>query len=264
MNDDEFLAELRSQLLVAAETPCGDTAPVDTAPRRRWRRARVLAAAAAVLAVIAVGVERQQGTAAAAVEVIRVDGAIIVRIVDLEARADEVTEAARDAGIHLEVTSVPVGPSNVGRFVAADLSSLPEPVTSTGSDGRSFDGVRIPDGWDGQVAVQLGRHAEPGEDWAVLSDATAASEPLACTAVIGATVAEVQAAVADAGLNARWFTYEPTGGAVERGPQDIDAVDGWVVVAADAVSPDEVVIEATPDGSWPGPAGTEPTTGRGC
>ena len=92
----------------------------------------------------------------------------------------------------------------------------------------------------------MGRSAEPGEEWAVLSDVTAPGEPFACEELVGrplrevldrltpATSAEVRVMLLD---EARWLDVEEfavhdeatTVRVSSRGPDEL-----WVDVAADA------------------------------
>lgn len=187
---DPFLAELRTEVVAAARRQDR---------RRRRHRTGGLAAAAVVIALLTSGVLLFDAAsdADARVEVVEIDGELRVRITDIEARPHEIETAAADAGLDLEIEPVPVGPSNVGRFVGAYGSEgLPPDLRRTDGDGAtSFDGFLIPAGFDGQLRLSLGRPAEPGEEWTVGSNALSRGELLACEPLQDAPLSDTLAAI---------------------------------------------------------------------
>ncbi len=195
MNDDRFLAELRTEVLDAAER--ADRA---TAPRRRAPLGRLAAAAAVVLAVVMGVVVTRPDPAAAGVEITRSGGDLVVRLTDLESRPEEIEEAADQAGLDLTIVDEPVGPSLVGKFLGSSGTELPELLRVVEGDPASgFTGFRIPADFTGSLTLRLGRAARDGEEWAALSDAAAKGEVLECQQLVGATLDEVVEAVSATG-----------------------------------------------------------------
>lgn len=186
---DPFLSELRTEVAAAARRQ----------DRRRRHRTGGLAAAAVVLALLASGLLLLDGStdADARVEVVEIDGELRVRITDIEARPHEIETAAADAGLDLEIEPVPVGPSNVGRFVGGSASEgFPPDLRRPDGDGAtSFDGFLIPADFDGELRLSLGRPAEPGEEWAVGSNALSRGELLACQPLQDAPLSDTLAAI---------------------------------------------------------------------
>lgn len=190
--------------------------------RERRRRANLLrlAAVTAIALLVAGGLVIIGGSkpAAAGVRVTREDGAIVVRLVDVEYRPDVIEKAAKEAGIDLDVAAVPTGPSLVGRFVRANASQDVDVVHLLGRSGDSFSGFRVPVGWDGHLDLKVGRPAR-GAPYDVFTNAVSEGEPLACTAIVGARAADASRLVRDAGVTASWHLDGP------RGASDISAAD---------------------------------------
>lgn len=199
MTDDRFLAELRTEVLDAAERTSSPEAPRRVAPL-----GRLAAAAAIVLAVVMGVVVTRPDTAAAGVEITRSGSDLVVRLTDLESRPEEIEEAAAEAGLDLTIVDEPVGPSLVGRFIGSSGSELPEVLRVVEGDPSSgFTGFRIPADFDGSLTLRLGRTARDGEEWAALSDAAAKGEVLECQQLVGATLDEVATAVSATGAELR-------------------------------------------------------------
>jgi hypothetical protein len=229
-----------------ADVSAVDAAPVPT-PRSAPARAQRWLAAAAVLAVVGVALVARPEPAAAGVQVVVAEDQLSLYVTDRDTTPEQIESAAAAAGLDLRVVPVPVGPSNVGRFVGASGSELPagfELVERESTDG--FTGFRVPLDFEGWLELQMGRSAEPGEEWAVLSDVTAPGERFPCEELVGrplrevldrltpATSAEVRVMLLD---EARWLDAEELaahGAATtvrvsSRGPDEL-----WVDVAADA------------------------------
>jgi hypothetical protein len=249
MSDTQFLTELRDELRDAAgATAVAADVPPSRSPRRRSvRAARWLGAAAAVVAVVGAAMVARPDTAAAGVEVVVDAQGTSLYVTDRDTTPEEIEAAAADAGLDLRVEAVPVGPSNVGRFVGASGSELPaglELVERESTDG--YTGFHVPLDFEGWFELQMGRAAAPGEEWAVLSDVTAAGEPLACEQLVDRPLTEVLDRLAPIGSStvrvmlldeARWLESDEVrayGDATtlrvsRRGPDEL-----WVDVAVDA------------------------------
>lgn len=263
---ERFLRDLRADLLRAAgEQRRHDAGEPGGGSGRGRGRALLAAAAAAVVAVVVSVVVVVGGTepASAGVDVI-VDGDdLVVRLTDLETRPEEIVEAAEEFGLSVRVREVPVGPSNVGRFIGGSSSELPPELRPQGGDADSFTGFRIPRDWPGELRLDIGRAAEEGERWRAASDALAPDEPAACEPLLGATVAMTRDVLADAQLRTRWFVFDP--GEQEVARADVDTYDDWRVVRVLAVGPRQVWVQATRDGSWPFPPSVPaPVRNPGC
>src|SRR5438045_1130543 len=135
---DSHQSSLRNALVAAVETK--------RARQRRRAIARRVALATLAIAVVVAGVATitlPRDRASASLEVTTRDGSVFVRLLDFENRPDEIVGALRNAGIAAEVDPLPVGPSNVGRFVGY---SSPQGVTLKVTDGTdsSFDAFSVP------------------------------------------------------------------------------------------------------------------------
>ena len=238
---DDLLPGLRDELVRSAWRQ-----------RARHRRRRVLvsigaAAVAASIAIVAVLAVGSSDPVAAGVEVEVVDGRIVVELTDVETRPGVVEAALRDVGLDAVVTALPVGPSNVGRFVAAE-SNLPGGVDAD-IDQQSFVVFSAPVGLRDRIELGLGRPAE-GETYAAASDAYAPGEPLSCSGLYGQPVQHLRAFADDhpeLEISVQPFLDGP-GIAVAA---DDPALDGLRVVDAVSTAPDTVLVYATEDGSSP-------------
>lgn len=250
MSDTQFLTELRDHLRDAAgatELGAGDVLPLPRPPRRRGVRAtRWLGAAAAVVVVVGAAMVARPDVAAGVEVVVDAQGTSLY-VTDRDTTPEEIESAAAAAGLDLRVVAVPVGPSNVGRFVGASGSELPaglELVERESTDG--YTGFHVPLDFDGWFELQMGRTAEPGEEWAVLSDVTAPGEPLACEQLADLPLAQLLEQLTSIGPSrvrvmlldeARWLEPDEVAAHGEattvrvsrRGPEEI-----WVDVAVDA------------------------------
>lgn len=256
MDEREFTEALRQQLVEAAER----RALAEEPHRRGWVRWSAGLVAAAMLAVVFVGVGTLRDDQVVAADVdIRVAGeSLVLELRGRDVSSAEIVEAAKEAGLDVTVSEVPVGPSNVGRLVNSTASELPPVLEAIGADGRTFLGFRIPKDWPGTLGLTLGRAALPGEPFAVASDALQPGEPLACRELMGRDLAEVATELRAEEFTVRTFVL-PTPGEV----QDPAAHPDADVVQIDAVSPDEVWINATIGGVWMFP-GEPPTLSPEC
>ena len=223
--------------------------------RHRWRRVTVgavAAVAAASIALIAFIAFDSSDPAAAGVEVEIVNGRIEVLLTNLETRPAVVEAALRDVGLDATVTSLPVGPSRVGRFVA-DAGRLPNAVTVTESDGENFLGFSAPTGLADHLELVLGRPAE-GEPYALASDAYGAGEPLSCSDVYGDPFAALVTFADDhPDLQITVQAFADTGPVGPPAPLAQADPSLNELRIADAISPaaDTVTVYLTPDGESP-------------
>ncbi len=238
--------------------------------RRRSLRRRAAAASAALvgllgLAGLALGPLAPLGPlgprpANAEVRVEQTDQGLVVMLVDLEHDPTAIRAALARAGVRATVTAVPVGPSLVGRFVGdtqeGRRSAALEPLDRRSDPATcSFPGFALPRGWSGELHLQVGRPAQPDEPYGAFSDAVAPGEPLAGLPVVGHPIGEVAARLATSHLDLDVV-------AVDRGPSAVLPLAsaaqgdhaGWVVVAAEATTPDRVVLRAQRPDHPPTPA----------
>lgn len=248
MSDRDFLDELRQELLSAA----GDERRRH-ARRRRARTGLLALAATIICAATSISfIALQNDEAQAALRVTVVADGLLVEIDDLNATPDAVEAAAQAAGLQLSVTPVPVGLSNVGRFIALTSD---QPVTSIERVGvdpvsGSFTGFRIPNGFDGTLDFEIGRAARPGEQWVATSDALAPGEVLECQDLVGATAVDAAEATSKLDLDRRWFSVSSDRGAREIGG-DLSDYSSWKVSRVLATGDNEVLFELTESGEAP-------------
>lgn len=248
MTRDEFLEQLRDEVGAAARrgaTPAGGRGPLPA----------VLVAAAVVL-VVAIGGFLLLGNepVAAGVEVLRDERGVLVRLTGTGAPPDAIEQAAAAEGLDVTVREVPVGPSNVGRFVSATGSELPEFVELIDADGTgTARGIRIPFDFEGGVALSVGRAARSGEDWAVASDATRPGELLACEPVHGMDLGEAAELASSAAGSVR-IIMRTTGEEIA-----LEERSSWPDATVDRIvspSPDSLWIYAEPASTEPEGSGT--------
>lgn len=248
MTRDEFLEQLRDEVGAAARRGA-------TPARRRSPVPAALAAAAVVLVVSVAGfLALSSDPVAAGVEVLRDDRGVLVRLTGTGAPADAIEQAAAAEGLDVTVDEVPVGPSNVGRFVSATGSELPEFVELIDADGTgTARGIRIPFDFEGDVALSVGRPARDDEAWAVASDATRRGELLACEPVQGMDLREAADLASSAAGSVR-ILLRTTGEEVA-----LDALSSYPDATVDRIvspSPDMLWIYAQP-GPGAGSGATE-------
>lgn len=251
MRSDEFLEDLRSQLLDAADR-MEESAPAPapaSRSRRTGRRLAALAAAAALVVAVTVGALLATGGdhASAGLEVIDQGDHLEIRLTDVETRPDEIEAAARAAGVDVAVEEVPVGPGNVGRFIGSYADGTPPYLTIDENDPTSaFMGFSIPAEYPGQLRLLLGRAAQPGEEWRAASWATAKGGLLECQEVVDRPLREVlQLAVESEAEHVEVRLLDDGGRRLE--PDEIDRRLDLPVQAALSWNPTMVAIEVADD-----------------
>jgi hypothetical protein len=252
-----FQAELRDQLVRAAGRRRA------LALRRTAMRAGAVAAVV-VAAVGAVSLARPE-PASAGVDIKVEDGLLVVRLTDYENRDSAIQRAIRDAGVDVAVTSAPTGPSLVGHFTSASISDsdFPDALRELDPTGAGFAAFSIPVDWPGHLDLVVGRPAEPGEAYVAFTDAFAPGEPLACSGLLRATLADASAKLAGTPLSAKVMLFS----AADAGPPtplaDVLADHGaWHIVDAQATSATDIVLSATEDGR--AITGQEPNVSESC
>jgi hypothetical protein len=194
-------------------------------PARR-RRARRLAAGLAVAAALAVvlGVGPRGGDdtpvqvagplrvdpASAEVTVREADGEYVIRVGNVLADPEAVRQALRGHGLDVQIRFLPSSPSLVGTLVASwDTQGHRERVRWEYGEGddvhADFLALRVPLDYRGQIGLDFGRRARPGEQYA--SSAISAELPgevLHCAGVEGRRVRDVLAILDRRGVYAIW------------------------------------------------------------
>jgi hypothetical protein len=246
--EQSFKAELREQLVSAAHR--------QVASSRRVRRHGLLAAAAVaatIALVAAVSIMGRPQPASAGVEIRVVGGRLEIRLTDVETRAGYVQDQIRKAGLDVAVITVPVGPSQLGRFVRVAGDDPPQLRTIDERGASTFVGFSVPVGWNGHLDLALGRAAHAGEGYVAFSDAYAAGEPLACSGLWGKSAV---AAVPIAESRHVDIVFEPFVDGLGQPPIAASALagsgmGGWLVSDAIAVSSNRVLLDITADGRPP-------------
>ena len=253
---DPYQAQLRGALVGAVETKLARQ-------RRRAVIRRVVLATVVVVAFVGaiLTVTLPDDRANASIDVQVRDGSVFVRLLDFENSPDQIVGALRNAGINAVVDAVPVGPSNVGRFVGY---SSPDSVTLnvTGGGRFSFPAFSVRQDFGGLLRLSLGRAAAAGERWVATSDATAKGEALACRSIRGLTALDASRRVADARVTVSWLAVP--GETLAPGAELTEPYASWRVI--DALSPDAglVVMRLTVDGSWPSLTPPPPAIDPSC
>jgi hypothetical protein len=218
--------------------------------RRRAARPGRLAVGLATAACVVLGGMLALSRPAPARADVRVevsDGRFVVTLADLEHDPREIEAGLTTAGLRVTVTAVPVGPSEVGRFVGnATSAALPLDLRTVGADGTTFAGFSVPVGWSGTLDLRIGRPAHDDESYASFADAFAPGEPLACQALIGRTATEVAHLLAASPLDLVVETGDHAPSAFPLAAMPGSDHGRWVVIGADATSPRRVVLRIQP------------------
>lgn len=242
MRSQEFLEQLQLDLVAAEQRMAA--APRRTRRVRRW----VSSVAAAVAAIVAAAVVWTVGggtPVGAGLEVIRQGDELHIRLTDVETRPEEIEEAAREAGLDVRVEELPVGPSNVGRFLRTTQGAMVPNLTVDESDPTSaFTGFRVPVDFAESIVLYLGRPAADGETWVSASDATSKGEPLECEDLYLRPLGEVVELIDERGIGST-IRLADTGRTLRRADL-AEHVDAKVLVVTNS-SGDGVQINAADD-----------------
>lgn len=218
-------------------------------------RRRILAAAALVavlagasfVALSTLGGPEGHGAAAFAIDTVR-PGTFMVRVVNSQTSAENMTEQLRAAGLNIVVETAPASPQLVGRWLALDASQgvsaklrddiADQALTSTTT-------LRVPAGFSGNMTLTVGRKPQRGEDIVVVGtpNALAPGGTLFCSQLLGLPAAAARHALTAQGYAVRWAT----GGA--RRPLSQPAATDRVVQAfiydSEAVAPTGFPIDGS-------------------
>jgi hypothetical protein len=217
--------------------------------RRRAATRRVVVAMALLVAVLGtiVTVTLPDDRADASIEVEVRDGTMFVRLLDVESRPDEIVGELRNAGLDVTIELVPVGPSNIGRFVS--MTSTESGIGHVSDSTHSFMSFTVPLGFAGKLRLGVGRRADPGEEWRAPSDATAKDEVLECRILRGLTAAEAAREMADVPASVSWNAVGI--GNLEPGAELEAPYPNWRVVDVLSWSDGRVIVSLTETGQWP-------------
>jgi hypothetical protein len=211
--------------------------------RRRWRLRGLVGSLTAALAAGTAVLWPSPATAEVEVEV---DGGFVeVRLLGAEASGEEVLDALDDAGIEAAVEEVPTGPSNVGRFTAAlvtGASDAPQ-VAPLEQTGTSFAGFRLPEGWPGELVIEIGREARPGEAYHAFVDAFADEEPLRCQGIFGTSLREAAPELSAFSVAVINDTADVTASLAEALDSDLAA---WFIAGGRGLAEDRLQLTVAP------------------
>lgn len=169
---------------------------------RGWRPAVVSAVAAgAVAAAVTVSLSTSSDVGPAPAEAVTFDtassGATVAMVTEPFAAQSRLDAAFAARGLKITVNLIPVSPSIVGTLLfvgesspgAAQIRALQGGHCLMGGGGCSI-GVEIPRGFQGTGSITLGRPAKPGEAYESSASLFAPGEPLHCSGLLGARVAD--------------------------------------------------------------------------
>ncbi len=137
-------------------------------------------------------------------------GAITAIFHDPEATASTLNQVFRDRGLNIQVQLGASSPSGVGRLLTLERFdggsgrslSMVNSESPCGGTQACTIGITVPADYSGSSRLVIGRAARPDEDYTSAADATTQGEALACSNIIGATVAQAQVILVKRGLTA--------------------------------------------------------------
>jgi hypothetical protein len=196
------------------------------------------------------------------------DGDVIATVVEPFAAQTQLEQAFARRGFDIQVSLVPVSPSLVGTLVYASeedgadsIQPLLQGPCLAGGSGCSV-GVRILSSFEGRGYITLGRAARVGEAYATTASAFAPGEPLHCSGLLGATVAQALPRLESGHLQAQWREDVSTG-ASSRAKELPTPPAGNYIWEATLSAPGRLVVftEPTP---WPADARHGAHDNDGC
>jgi hypothetical protein len=178
----------------------------------------VIVALASAAGLLASGSAIAPSTAAGAV-VFHTSGQgdVIATVKDPFAAQNQLNEAFAQHGFDITVDLVPVSASLVGTVIytsEGDSAGMIQPLrhgSCLNGGGSCAIGVKIHAGFTGHGYVTLGRPARPGEAYASQASAFAQGEPLHCSHLLGASVANAAGRLEARGLTVEWRGDSPDG-----------------------------------------------------
>jgi hypothetical protein len=273
MGAEIFPSSRREALL--AEIVSREARPeVSHARRRRPLGALVVAVGLLVLLLIVFGLPgagsrlgAQRASSAIAFRT-AADGDVIATVVEPFAAQTQLEQAFARRGFDIQVSLVPVSPSLVGTLVYASeedgadsIQPLLQGPCLAGGVGCSV-GVRILSSFEGRGYITLGRAARAGEAYASTASAFAPGEPLHCSGLLGATVAQALPRLESDHLQAQW-REDVNVGSSSRAKELATLPPGNYIWEATLSAPGRLIVftEPTP---WPGDAKHGAHDNDGC
>ncbi|GAB3432473.1 hypothetical protein [Flindersiella endophytica] len=173
-----------------------------------------------------------------------------VRVLDVEADADQYNEEFERYSLDVELKVVPVSPSLVGRDVmmtgpyeARGVTVEHEPAEcGTAGRARCVPVLRVPHDLRGEAKIWLGRAAQPGEDYVVAGEVDGRGEALEGLAWPNKTVAQVREMLARRDAVVAEFRVDRGG----RSERERSVPGNWYVNGALPWKPGEVLLFVSP------------------
>lgn len=235
-----FEAALRAELV----------AGIERHERRRRRRRAVARRGAGMLAVLVAVAAAVVGVLPGSLgpdpvqseplHIVRAEGAVVVKVGDLEADPDAIRRQLREAGLGaVEIDVVPAAPHQVGRFMrVGGMTPTFESLNGPGPEYTSF--VVTPGVAAEGLTLLLGREPRPGEAYSQPVDAFGPHGPLHCSVLWNARVADALGEVERLGLDARWDTIAP------QSDVDPHTIPDHRIAMAALTGPNQIVFMTSP------------------
>jgi hypothetical protein len=174
---------------------------------------------------------------------------LVIRVVDLNADAERYNEELAARGLHIKLTLVPSSPSLVGSSTGTRIeggevigdSSEPAGCLQAGTK-PCVPVFRVPLDFRGTAELELGRAANPGEQYVAAGSPDANKEVLHGLRWRTKTVRDVRAMLIGRGARIAEFRVETSQGVEARAT----VPDDWYVNEAMPWKPGEVLLWASP------------------
>jgi hypothetical protein len=242
----------------------------------RWRPAIAGALAAGALATLAAaalsgGSDVGPATAQAVAFRTAPSGAIVATVTDPFAAQSQLDAAFAARGLKITVTLIPVTPSVVGTVLfvgesgpdVAQIKALQGGHCLTGGGGCPV-GVEIPRDFAGSGSITLGRPARAGERYESAASSFAPGEPLHCSGLLGARVADALPVLQRRGLKvAEWREDSESSPGVSRSVTLAQPPVQNYVWGAELVEADRLRV-TTAIAPWPDTPGAGAEYNSGC
>jgi hypothetical protein len=163
----------------------------------------------------------------------------VVRVLDVEADADQYNEEFEHYGLDIELQVVPVSPSLVGTDVGGTFS---EEATGIVIEHAPVPVLRIPHDFRGKAAIMLGRAAQPDEQYDVAGQIDGRGEPLAGLKWRNETVSDVREQLARRNTVIEDFRFFDN----DRSKARHGVPDDWYVTEGVPWKPGEVLLWVSP------------------
>jgi hypothetical protein len=174
---------------------------------------------------------------------------LVIRIVDPTADPERINKELADRGLNIRITLPASSPSIVGADTGirvdggATITESTEPTNCWQTGARPCIPVfRIPQDFKGSAKLEIGRPAEPGEQYERAGVVDAPGELLHGVHWKGRTVAELRAVLAE--RNGAIAEFRVDDGNVSNPAQSVP--DNWYVADAVPWKPSEILVWARP------------------